>query len=243
VPARIECVSEVRFPVSVVRVTGTLDLRGSGALQEFLLGCLTDQPAALVVDLSGLSVADDLALTPLPTVARHAAQWPGAELLLCRASPGIARALDRAGVNLRVCRDRQEALAVAASRPAPRRLRQHLPVSVDAPRQARDLIARAATTWRLPPEPTQIAQVIATELVTNAVWHARTPMEVSVVLRDGLLRMAVCDGHPSPPRRQTIMADRADHGRGLQLVDGLAAAWGWVPIPGGKVVWASVRTG
>jgi anti-anti-sigma regulatory factor/anti-sigma regulatory factor (Ser/Thr protein kinase) len=244
-PARIKCFAELRFPVSVVRVTGTLDLPGATAVRSFLLSCLIDQPVALVVDLSGVAVDDDLALALLPATARRAAEWPGIELLLCASDPELKGVLDRIGVSrlIRVCRDRQEALAVAARQPPARRLRQRLPAGVDAPRRARDLIARAATTWRLPPDPMQVAQVIATELVTNAVRHARTPMDFSVVLRDRLLHVAVCDGDPSPPRRRTIMSERDDHGRGLQLVDGLAATWGCVPMPDGKVVWAAVPAG
>jgi anti-sigma regulatory factor (Ser/Thr protein kinase)/anti-anti-sigma regulatory factor len=239
---RLECVAESRFPVSVVRVTGTLDPPGAARLQGCLFAGLAEQPVALVVDLSGVSVTDDDALTLLPTVARRAAEWPGAELVLCVPDPALADALDRLGVTW-ICRDQQEALTVAARQPAPRRLQRHLLPVADAPRQARELVGLAAASWRLPAEPAQVAQVIVTELVTNAVRHAGTPMDISVVLRDAYLDLAVRDREPNPPRRRTIMTERDDHGRGLQLVDGLAAAWGCVPTPDGKVVWATVPVG
>lgn len=240
--ACIECVAESQFPVSVVRVTGTLDPAGVARLQGCLIDGLAEQPAALVVDLSDVSVTDDNALTQLPTLARRAAEWPGTELVLYAPDPALADALDRLGVTW-VCRDRQEALTVAARWPAPRRLQGHLLPVADAPRQARDLVGRAAAVWRLPADPAQVAQVIVTELVTNGVRHAGTPMDISVVLRDEYLHLAVRDREPNPPRRRTIMAERDDHGRGLQLVDCLAAAWGCVPTPDGKVVWATVPVG
>jgi anti-anti-sigma regulatory factor/anti-sigma regulatory factor (Ser/Thr protein kinase) len=240
--ACIECVAESRFPVSVVRVTGTLDAPGAARLQGCLFAGLAELPVALVVDLSGVSVTDDSVLNLLPTLARRAAEWPGAELVLCAPDPALADALDRLGVSW-VCRDRQEAFAVAARRPAPRRLQRNLLPVADAPRQARDLVGQAAAVWRLPADPAQVAQVIVTELVTNGVRHAGTPLDISVVLRDEYLHLAVRDREPNPPRRRTIMTERDDHGRGLQLVDGLAAAWGCVPTPDGKVVWATVPVG
>lgn len=242
-PGHVECVAEQRFPISVVRVTGTLDPPGAATVRDFLLGCLADQPVAVVVDLSGLSVADDTTLSILPALARRAAEWPGTELLLCVPDSEVAEAMARTGVNrdLPVFPDRSGALAVAASRPAGRRLQLPALAGVDAPRQARDLLAQACATWRVQPDVTQVAQVIATELVTNAVRHARPPMDFSVVLRDEVLHVAVQDGDPQPPRRRTILSERDDHGRGLQLVDGLATAWGCAPAPNGKVVWATVQ--
>ena len=83
--------------------------------------------------------------------------------------------------------------------------------------------------------------MIATELVSNAVQHARAPMDFAVVLRERYLHLAVSDGDASPPRRRTIASEHAERGRGLQVVDGLAGSWGCVPTPDGKVVWATVR--
>ncbi len=238
----VECVAELRFPVSVIRVTGSLGVVAATTVRGVLLSCLADQPVALVLDLSGVSVADDLALTMLPAIGRNAAEWPGAELLLCVPDPLMRAALHRVGADgqLAIFRVRQEALAVAARQPAVRRLDEHLPASVDAPRQARELLARAGVDWRLPLDVVQVAQVIATELVSNAVLHAGTAIGFSVTLRHDRVHVAASDGDPSPPRRSTIFNERDDHGRGLQLVDGLAAGWGYLPTAEGKVVWASV---
>lgn len=239
-PPGVRCVAHRRFPVAVVCVTGRLDLAGAARVRGFLLTCLADQPAAVVVDLAGLTVADEHALTLLPALTRQAAEWPGAELLLSASPRDLVATLERAGVteHLRVFPTQAEAVAVAARRPAPRRLRRHMASTVDAPRQARELVAQAAARWRLDPQGVPVAQLIATELVNNAVLHARTPITVTVVLRERCLHVAVADGDPRCPRLRTVSAEHDDHGRGLLAVDGLAQGWGCAPTAGGKVVWA-----
>jgi anti-sigma regulatory factor (Ser/Thr protein kinase)/anti-anti-sigma regulatory factor len=239
----VECAADRQFPVSTARVTGRLDLDGVDRLRGFLLNCLAEQPVVIVLDLSGLAVADDRALAVLPAMGRRAADWPGAELLLCASDPQLLAALDRTGVTRQLAwyRDRQAALAVATRRPTAHRLAQRLPDSVQAARHARELLTRAGAAWRLPLELVRVAQVIATELVSNAVLHAHPPIDFSTVLREDRLHVAAWDGDPTPPRRQTGVTERDDHGRGLQLVDGLSAGWGCLPTPDGKVVWATLR--
>lgn len=83
-----------------------------------------------------------------------------------------------------------------------------------------------------------------TELVTNTVVHALTPMTVTVSRRNpggpsgrGTLRIAVRDtdgGLPALHAPSPLMPS----GRGLQLVDHFTAAWGVIPLDLGKIVWA-----
>jgi anti-anti-sigma regulatory factor/anti-sigma regulatory factor (Ser/Thr protein kinase) len=240
---KITCHTELRFPVAVVSLSGTLTLADTPTVRGCLLKRLADQPTALLVDLSGVIVAEDLALTLFPAICRRAAEWPGTEMLVCSSDPATLATLDRLGLTryLGVFHTRGEALAVAAQRPVPRRLRQHMLPSIDAPRQARELVVRACDTWRLGRGTVGPAQLIATELVSNAVLHARTPLDFSVVLRERYLHLAVADQDPRRALRRIITPERDEHGRGLQLVDAMAAAWGSVPTPDGKVVWATVR--
>jgi len=50
--------------------------------------------------------------------------------------------------------------------------------------------------------------------------------------------VAVRDESPLPLERS---AEDEEPGRGLLIVEGLAAAWGCVHSAGGKVVWATLR--
>jgi anti-sigma regulatory factor (Ser/Thr protein kinase) len=85
------------------------------------------------------------------------------------------------------------------------------------------------------------AVLLASELVTNAVIHARTELRLRVELRGELLHLAVRDGNPWQLRPATIPDPEAEGGRGLWLVDQLARAWGVNRHPdGGKVVWCTL---
>ncbi len=84
------------------------------------------------------------------------------------------------------------------------------------------------------------AVLIISELVTNAVVHAETLIEVELVRQDNTVRGAVSDGSKQPP----ALLDHGpwdDRGRGLQVVDSLADNWGVVELPHGKTVWFTVR--
>ena len=81
------------------------------------------------------------------------------------------------------------------------------------------------------------ALVITSELVTNAVLHARTDFEVAVRRDDSGLRIEVQDGNPRLPRRKRY-SDQSATGRGLVLVESLSALAGAEQNERGKVVWA-----
>jgi anti-sigma regulatory factor (Ser/Thr protein kinase) len=85
------------------------------------------------------------------------------------------------------------------------------------------------------------AELLVSELVTNAVVHARTAIELRMSFERGVFRAEVTDGSATPPagRRPTGLAGT---GRGLQLVDTLASRWGVVPADGGKTVWFELST-
>lgn len=131
------------------------------------------------------------------------------------------------------------ALAVAAAEPVPLRMHRHFESTVQAPRAARELAADACTEWELPScvIPTEI---LASELVTNAVRHAGTAIDVRITLQGRRLRVSVHDRSPRRARLHTPSGSD-DHGRGLLIVSSVAAIWGSEPVASGKVVWASLE--
>lgn len=74
------------------------------------------------------------------------------------------------------------------------------------------------------------------EVVTNAVLHARSAATLTLRRRNDLLTVEVHDGDPNPPVRQPH-STTASAGRGLRILDELAVRWGTRPMRGGKVVW------
>ena len=111
----------------------------------------------------------------------------------------------------------------------------------DAVPAARRFVASALS--ELPPDSLDDVQLLVTELVTNALFHARPPVILRVLRLDACVRVEVEDsGHtlPVPMRNSTDSMT----GRGLSLVSALSSAWGVDPTStGGKVVWAEVTEG
>jgi serine/threonine-protein kinase RsbW len=87
------------------------------------------------------------------------------------------------------------------------------------------------------------AQIVTSELVSNAVQHA--DMDSAEVITVTLMRVCrldavaivVGDSSPHPPVMRETTVD-SERGRGLQVVDALSVHWGWNPDDGGKEVFA-----
>ena len=109
---------------------------------------------------------------------------------------------------------------------------------------ARVWVSDACLGWGVP-RALGPARLLLTELVDNAVRHARTEVEVTAGIDGGRLHLRVRDGsrelpesRPVRPRRPEAPLDLC--GLGLRLLDGLAADWGVDRHRDGKTVWATV---
>jgi anti-sigma regulatory factor (Ser/Thr protein kinase) len=81
------------------------------------------------------------------------------------------------------------------------------------------------------------AELLVSELVTNAVLHARSASRVDVDRSDGYVRVAVRDDSSEPPLLRDNGADSTT-GRGLLLVERVARTWGVDRSSSrGKTVW------
>jgi hypothetical protein len=121
----------------------------------------------------------------------------------------------------------------------PVRFRISCPPTRYAPSQARGLVARACDAWQL----TAIrgdAELVVSELCGNATRHAGTSMDVVVHRTGNHLYVEVHDRSSELPVARRPQAVE-DSGRGLILVDALAATWGSARTATGKVVWAALR--
>ena len=87
------------------------------------------------------------------------------------------------------------------------------------------------------------AEIITSELVTNAIQHARDngTKTIGVTLtRPGnpaAVTVVVSDSSPHGPIKRE-RPPGSEQGRGLQIVEALSAHWGWHPQDGGKAVFA-----
>jgi anti-sigma regulatory factor (Ser/Thr protein kinase) len=83
------------------------------------------------------------------------------------------------------------------------------------------------------------AQLLVSELVSNALMHAATEVTLTLDLDQERLRIEVEDGGADLPPLGAVVPEAAS-GRGLLIVDRVASRWGTMPAPDGKVVWAEL---
>src|SRR5262249_32861250 len=139
-----------------------------------------------------------------------------------------------------VCSDRSAALELAVQAPTPYRLRVEMQPVPGAARRGRDLATEACLRGRAP-ELVIPASTVTSELVSNAVRHARTPFELAFTRTPRYLHIGGHDEEPRPAVRQHPTPDSAT-GRGLLIVEQTASSWGCSPSQHGKVVWAALAT-
>jgi anti-sigma regulatory factor (Ser/Thr protein kinase) len=103
---------------------------------------------------------------------------------------------------------------------------------------ARHFVA-ANLEGRADPNVVDTGVLLVSELVTNAVLHALSEIELAVIVRGDTVRIEVVDHSSVLPARKDY-SEEAGTGRGLLLVEAMASAWGSELRDGGKVVWVEV---
>jgi len=112
------------------------------------------------------------------------------------------------------------------------------PADPGAVRAARAVVRSRLRAWSLD-SLSDVAVLLVSELVTNALRHATGPIGVRLVRpsgRHGALLVEVSDPLPDPPRERAALPDD-ETGRGLQLVANSSRRWGTRPGEQGKTVW------
>jgi anti-sigma regulatory factor (Ser/Thr protein kinase) len=107
----------------------------------------------------------------------------------------------------------------------------------DSPALAREYCDGVLADKHCAPETVADARLVVSELVTNAVMHARTPIEVQVRVGNGTLRIEVTDSGLDRPQ---LWAERDRGGRGLPIVQAVASGWGVIDQGSRKTVWCEI---
>ncbi|BEP13372.1 hypothetical protein acdb102_16830 [Acidothermaceae bacterium B102] len=115
-----------------------------------------------------------------------------------------------------------------------------LPATTEAPRLGREFVhfalcAAHHATVR------DDAELLVSELVTNAVLHGLPPITLRVDCDTLELIVEVSDEAAGPALAPRDVTLEGESGRGLALVDILSDAWGVEPLDQGKVVWFRLR--
>jgi len=226
---------------AVLTLVGRLDSAAAPEVQRTILKQLAEQPPAIICDLGQVEAIDPLCAEVFTSIRDPAFGWPGTALVLSGARPAVADLLVRHGVARRLAMYPSLDQALRYARDRPPRLRERLaldPVPAAAA-AGRAFVAEVCGHWGLQALAGSAA-LLASELVANAVVHARTALELLVELRGPRLHVAVKDQDPNLGRLLAAK-DGTMRGLGLLIVDRIATTWGVrQDRTGGKTVWGAL---
>ncbi|MEQ4304494.1 ATP-binding protein [Plantactinospora sp. B6F1] len=231
----------------VITMAGRWSVAQAYTLQRAFSRCIAHHPPYVAVDCTRVA-PDGLLPTLLPAMVmiREACRR-GITVLVCAPASTLTELLRRLPTR-RVRLYPRLAEALSRVRPYPvtartRRAHRRLAPVPQAVSAARGLVRECCERWRLS-DVTEDAQLVASELVANAVEHAGTEIDLTLCYHRQRLRIAVADRHPgvpAPPRREPAPDSRqplALRGRGLAMVSRSVTNWGVLPGTDGKIVWA-----
>ena len=118
------------------------------------------------------------------------------------------------------------------------RIVRRLAATADAPALARGVIRFVFVDCE--EEVFTAAELIVSELVSNAVVHGSSPIELELLRADDIVRATVTDGGAGCPVPKNP-GPNEPHGRGLLIVRLLAHEWGVVELEAGKSVWFTLK--
>jgi anti-sigma regulatory factor (Ser/Thr protein kinase) len=163
--------------------------------------------------------------------AKHGKGWPDTAPCLPNAFPHVQAANTQA-------RRERKTMAIAATQTTSL-VAFTLPGTPYSAQMARFYI-RATLGYHDLSDFVEDVEMVTSELVSNAITHAGAPsfgLELMRLEASGAVAVVVTDPCPRPPVKREPSADDG-HGRGLHVVEGLSARWGWTAQDPGKAVFA-----
>ena len=233
----VDDVPDVRFLVRTALRgrTGIEVVSEAGTGQEALAAATAHQPDIVVLDLGLPDLpAADLVRRLRDTCTAKIVVFTGLELGVGTAFDEPVEGFVRKSDDIRFLVDLLENLDAAGRQTAALALEKG-PAAAGA---ARAFVAELCRRWGCL-DVVDSAELVVSELVTNAVVHARSHPQLLVSHRGRTLHLEVSDdSHSSPEPRDPTIDD--EHGRGLLLVAAFSAAWGVEPTSSGKRIWAEL---
>ena len=225
----------------VVAVRGELSPDTEAQLVDGLCGLLQTH-GAVVADVSALHATSASSLLAFIEAASRAGEWPDVRLVIAAPDPACASLLATTGVGERapIHPDVETAAAHLDERPALVHAWWHFDPDPHAPGDARGHVRRVCRRWQIDDEAREAAEIVVTELVTNAVEHAESAAVVEVERRPSSFRLTVRDYDLSVVPQAHLPDPTSPRGRGLAMVAAVARDWGVEPHDDGKTIWAEM---
>jgi hypothetical protein len=228
--------------VSMLTVDGVLDSSTYLQLRDAVIKAALDEPQAVFVDVNGLDVPAFSAWSVFTSARWHIKTWPDVPIVLVCGHAGRRRTIERSGVTryIPVHATVEAALAaVTDGRHARRRARTELPASLASLRRAREFVAEWLGEWSHA-ELIPVATVIVNVFVENVLQH--TASEPMLILESDQkdVYISVQDENSTPAARHEDPYRGGERVSGLAIVASVCRAWGSMPTPSGKTVWAVI---
>ena len=115
--------------------------------------------------------------------------------------------------------------------------RAHFQPELASPAAARAFVRSELEQQAVPEPPLETAILLTSELVSNALLHARTEVDLLLIMAASGVRVEVHDGSARQPRPPSPASLDSTTGRGLLMVEALAGRWGVDGTGDGKTVW------
>jgi hypothetical protein len=228
----------------VADLTGVLDSLTYSHVRDCIVKLALEEPRAVVARLDSLDVTSDSLLSVFSSASVRVSEWPDVPVFLVAQDADRRTAIAGNAVSRFVPVYPCTKLAVQAASSGVSRRRTHatFPPRLMCSGSARNFVRETCQRWGLDsivPE----ALCIASELVENAIEHAKTELDLRLELRSGALTIAVRDGSPKlAVLRQGKQGPPS--GYGLQIISDVARSWGCAPdLGGGKITWATLGAG
>jgi hypothetical protein len=243
VPSVLSITADAPAQVAALTITGVLDGTTYLRLRDAIIKAALDTPAAVVVNVTALSVPAPSAWSVFTSARWHVSTWPDVPVYLVCAHQSGRDAIKRNGITryVPVYASVEDALAALAERQpgkSRRRARAQLPASLTSLRRSREIVTECLSAWCLP-ELIPVSKVIVTALVENVLQHTHSEPEIRLETDGAIVTVAVEDtshqyaGLREHPTGTTLPS-------GLGIVAALCRVWGSAPTASGKTVWAVI---
>lgn len=207
---------------------------------------LLHEHTVVVLDVADLRLQRAAEVHVFSEALLRAGGWPWVRLVLARPDTTLAALLatSRVGHETPAFGAVEQAVAHLDDRPPIVRATWNFGLDTQAARRARGYLRAACDRWDLHGDAREAAEIVITELVTNAVEHAGSPSVVVVERRDATFRLTVRDfgtEHHVPEAAIWIAPPTSSpRGRGLAMVAAVSHTWGVEAHVDGTTVWAEM---
>jgi hypothetical protein len=209
-------------------------------LRDTIIKAALAEPAAVIVDVTDLTVPATSAWAVFTSARWHVGTWPEIPIALVSGSPDVREALRRNGVTRYVpVYQTVEDAALGSAHHAiqgRRRARGTLPADISSLSRSRQLVEGWLSAWEIG-ELIPVAKIVVTSLVENVLQHTASGPIIRLETDGSTVTVAVED--ESHHLAELAEASDGTHmPSGLRFVAALSRVWGNAPTSSGKTVWA-----